>query len=228
VRYEGVKSLITRGLSFLLHRFFIFEDYYVIVSKWKDVDKEVEADYLPEIDNHCYRIITNNQEVDELIADGFEMGAYELNLRISVNKGAIAFCHFVGKEFAHFTFYADNPRGKEFIDLLPYKVDFENGQEISGKSLTIPKYRNLRLRYYNGYVMRKYLWSQGFTGAAYSTRVDNYPALMSYAKPPEKLVTSRCKYIKILWFKYFKEKNMGPITLKELVETIPERYKKKR
>lgn len=228
LKHEGVISLISRGFRYLLHRFFVFEDYYVIVVKFKDTDKEVEADYLPEVDNHCYRIITNNQEVDKLIADGFELGAYELNLRMSVEKGAIAFCHFVGKEFAHFTFYADNPRGKEVIDLLPFKVDFENGQMISGKSLTVPKYRNLRLRNYNGYVMRKYLWSKGFTGSVFSIAVNNYRAMVSAAKPPEKRIVSRCRFIKILWFKYFKEKRMEPISIKEFIDKIPERYKKRR
>jgi len=228
VRYEGIWSLITRGLPYLLHRFFISDDYYVITVKFKDIDKEVEADYLPKIENHSYRIITNNEEVDQMIADGYDMGAYELNLRVSVDGGAIAFCHFVGKEFAHFTFFADNPRGKVIIDLLPFHVDFEHGQMISGKSLTVPKYRNLRLRNYNGYVMRQYLWSKGFTGAVYSVRVNNYPALISHAKPPEKWVISRCRYIKILWYKYFKERSMGPITINELVDRIPEKYKKKR
>lgn len=227
LKHEGVISLISRGFGYLLHRFFIFKNYYVVVVRFKDIDKEVEADYLPKVDDHCWRIISTNQEVDELKADGFELGAYELNLRISMDKDAVASCHFVGKELAHYTFLTDNPRGKDTVDLLPFSVDFENGQMVFGKSLTVPKYRNLRLRNYNGYINRKYCWARGIASGTYSVEVNNYRAMVSAAKPPDKLIISRCRFIKILWFKYFKETKMDPITIKEFLEQRPEYIKKK-
>ena len=45
LKHEGVKSLISRGYRYLLRRFLVFEDYYVIVSEYEDIDKEVEADF---------------------------------------------------------------------------------------------------------------------------------------------------------------------------------------
>jgi len=227
LKHEGVISLISRGFRYLLHRFFIFEDYYIVVSDQWNVDKEVEADYLPKVDDHCWRIISTNQEVDELKADGFELGAYELNLRISMDKDAVASCHFVGKELAHYTFWADNPRGKDAVDPRPFNVDFENGQTVVGRSLTVPKYRNLRLRNYNGYMNRKYWGARGIVGSTYSIEVNNYPALVSAAKPPDKMIVSRYRFIKILCFKYLKETKMDPITIKELLKQKPEHIKNK-
>jgi len=220
LKHEGVMSLISRGYRYLLHRFFILEHYYVVVESYGDIDKEVEADYLPKVDNHCWRIISTNQEVDELIADGFDLGAYELNLRISVEKEAVGFCHFVGKELAHYTFLADNPRGKDAVDLLPFHVDFKNGQSVCGNSLTVPKYRSLHFRIYNGYIIRKYSWSKGIVGSTYSIEVNNYPALVSHAKSLNKLIVSRCRFIKILWFKHLKEIEMKPIPPKEIIARL--------
>ena len=218
LKHEGVIGLISRGYKYLLHRFFFYEDYYVVVSNYyKDIDKEVEADYLPKVDNHCCRIISTNGEVDELIADGFDLGVYELNLRISMDKGAVGFCHFVCKELAHYTFLTDNPRGKEAVDPRPFSVDYKNGQMVVGRSLTVPKYRRLHLRNYNGYVMRKYRWERGIKSTIYTLQVNNYPALVRAAKPPDKLIVSRCRLIKILWFKYLKEIEMEPTPLKQIV-----------
>lgn len=222
LKHEGLKSLSSRVYTYLLHRFFIFEHYYVVVVKFKDIEKEVESDYLPKLDEHCWRIISTNHEIDELVTDGFSLGAYELNLRMSMDRDAVAFCHFASNELAHYTFYADNPRGKNIIDLLPYNVDFENGYVISGMSLTVPKYRNLHLRVYNGYIMRKYFWSRGIVGSTYSVSVNNYPALLSHAKPPDKLIVSEYRFIKILCFKYLKKIEIEPTPLKQIVARMSE------
>ena len=228
LKYEGIKVLLSRGSEFLSHQFLIFKDYYVVVTIFKDVDKEIESDYLPKIDEHCYRIISTNQEVDKLISDGLDLGAYELNLRIFMDKGAKSFCHFVGKVLAHFTFLADNPRGKEAVDSLLCNVDFEKGYIIAGRSLTVPKYRRLHIRNYNGYITRKHYWDMGKVGCAFTVQTNNYPALSSVTKQPNQMVVSRCRYIKILWFKYFKEVKMDPITMKEMLEQKPEYIKKKK
>ena len=228
LKHEGVKSLVSRGFGFLLHCLFMFENYYVVVVDYKDVGKEVESDYLPRIDDHCWRIISTNQEADELIADGFELGAYELNLRLSLDKGAVAVCNFVGKELAHYSCLADNPRGKEAVDPRPFNVDFENGQIVIGRALTVPKFRRLYLRKYNGYVLRKYCWGRGVTGSKYSLQVNNYPALANAAQPPDKLIVSRCQFTKILWFKYLKEMEMEPTPLKQIVEQMSENSKKRK
>jgi hypothetical protein len=89
IKHEGIKSLISRGFKFLLKLFIMFEDYYVVVVDYKNVDKENEADFLPKTDNYCWKAISTNKEADELVANGFELGAYELNLRASLDKGEV-------------------------------------------------------------------------------------------------------------------------------------------
>ncbi|HEY97727.1 MAG TPA: hypothetical protein G4O16_06050 [Dehalococcoidia bacterium] len=212
-----MKALLSRGLIFISHRLFVSEDYYIVVSNHKDIDKEVEVDYLPKVDDHCWRMISTNQQLDELIDDGFEFGAYELNLRSFLDKGAVAVCNFVVKELAHFSVFADNPRGKEVVEPLPFKVDFEKGQIVVGRGFTISKFRRLHFRRYNGYLIRKYLHPRGITGSKYPLQVNNYPSLVSASKSSEKLIISRCRFIKILWFKYFKETEIKPTPLTQIV-----------
>jgi len=220
LKHEGIMSLIKKGLMFLSHRFFVFEDYYIVVSNNMDIDKEVEADYLPKVEDHCWWMLTTNQEADELVADGFELGAYELNLRTLLDKDAIAFCNFAGKELAHFSVLADNPRGKKAVEPLPFSVDFEHGQIVVGRALTVPKFRRLHFRKYNGYLMRKYRWARGKVSTKYPIQVNNYPALAIAAQPPERQIVSKCRFIKILWFKYFKETEMNPTPPKEIIDRL--------
>jgi hypothetical protein len=218
LKHEGVKSLILRGFVFLLNRSIMFEDYYVVVVDYKDVDKENEADFLPRTDNYFGKAISTNQEADELVANGFELGAYELNLRTSLDKGAVAICVFVGKEFAHISCLADNPRGKVTVDPRPFNVDFQNGEIVIGKALTVRKFRNFHLRTYGAYILRKYCREKGIKGARFSLRVNNYPAMAIGTQPTNRIVISKCRFIKILWFKHLKEKEMKPTTLKQIYE----------
>ena len=222
VKYEGIRVFIARGLMFLSHRLFVSEDYYMVVVDYRDVDKEVEADNLPEVENHCWRILTSNQEADELLTDGFNLGAYEFDLRIFLRKGVTAVCNFVDKELAHYSVIAENLQGKEAVEPLPFSVDFENGQVVIGRAFTVPKFRRLHLRSYNGYLLRKYLRGRGKTGSKYPIRVDNYPALSIAAQPPDKLIVSRCRYIKILWFKHVKEEEMEPTPPELIVAQLSE------
>ena len=90
LKHEGVISLISRGFLFLLNRFIMFEEYYIVVVDYRNVDKENEADFLPKTDNYCWKALSKNKETDELVANGFELGAYELNLRASLDNGAVA------------------------------------------------------------------------------------------------------------------------------------------
>lgn len=220
IRHEGFLSLISRGFAYLKNRIFVFEDYYIVNASYKDADKENEADYRPKTSNCCWKAISTNRDADELLEQGFTFGAYEINLRASLDKGATALCIFVDKELGHLSCFTDNPRSKHIVDPLPFEVDFKNGYIAVGKALTIPKFRRLHLRIYNGHVLRKMCWGKGIKGARYTLRANNYPALAIAAQPPYKEAVSRCRYIKILFFKFFKENKMGPTPFTQIYKQI--------
>jgi hypothetical protein len=223
LKHEGVKSLISRGLVFLLHRTFWTEAYFVISTDLEKYAEENREDFLPKKDNYFSRIISTNQEADELVARGYELGAYELNFRASLDRDITVFCIFIEKELAHIVCLADNPRGKEFIDPIPFEIDFQNGEAVTGRALTMPKFRRLHLRTYSGYLLRRYCLDNGIRRIKGTLRVDNYPAMVSMAQRKYHFAVARCRYIKILWFKYLKETKMEPTPVKLVYEQMAKR-----
>ena len=227
LKHEGVISLILRGYSYLLQRIFIFDDYYIIHTDLDKFKNDCEADFLPKTNDFYWQIISTNREADELAVNGFDFTAYELNLRASLDRGASVFCFFVGKEIAHIVCIADNLIGKDTIDFRPFNVDFQNGDVVTGRAFTVPKYRRLRLRAYSGYLLRRFFKEKGYVRPIGTMGVKNYPALANSARYHDTAVVAKCRYIKILWFKYFKEIEIGPFTMKEILEQRPDYIKTK-
>jgi hypothetical protein len=218
IKHEGVISLISRGFAFLLHRGFIFEDYYVILTKINISAEEHETDFLPETDNYYLHIISTNREADALAANGFDFTAYELNLRASLNKGAVVFCIFIGKELAHIVCAADNLRGKDNVDPRPFAVNFKDGEIVTGRALTVPKFRRLHLRIYSGYMLRKFCREKCISRIKGTVRANNYATLVNMAQFTFHNAVSKCRFIKILWFRHLKETKMEPTAMRQIFE----------
>jgi hypothetical protein len=227
IKYEGISSLISRSLVYLLHRMFWVEEYYIAYNNTHSVIEEKEQDFLPKTSNYCLKIITTNQEADGLLADGFSFGAYELNLRAVLDKSILSFCIFVDKEFAHMSCIADNPRGKAIVDFHPFDVDYQNGEIVVGRAITVPKFRRLHLKEYNGYLFRKYYLEKGVKRILHSVNTHSLPALSVSTYAPDRPVKSRCRLTRILWFKYLKETRLENITLKQIVAHMTVNQKKR-
>lgn len=216
IKHEGFLSLFTRGFKSLIHHIVFFENYYVEIGNLTGPYEP--EDYLPKADEYYACIISTNKEADELLSQGFSFGAYELNLRATLDKGVETCCIFIDKEFAHMLSRTDNPRGKDTVDSRPFSVEFGNGNIVGGKAFTVPKFRRLGLRKYSMYLMRKDDQVKGYKNAYATITISNVPSLMYAAQNPNNMIIAKCRYIKILCFKYCKETKIGPMTVKELVE----------
>jgi hypothetical protein len=217
IKYEGIGSLISRGFLFILHRLCYIDNYYVTNRNMSTFQEEDEKQFLPKADNYGVRIISTNKEADELLAEGYNFGAYELNLRSSLDKGVTSICIFVDREFANIHSIADTQKAKDTIDLRPFPVNFKKGEAVGSRALTVPKFRRLGLRAYSGYLLRKYCQQKGYTRIAGTLGAKNYPALANSAKNPGTKIVAKYRFIKILWFRHLKEIKMNPITVKELL-----------
>jgi len=151
------------------------------------------------------------------VADSFDFGAYELNIRVLLDKGVIIFCVFIGKELAHFVCLAVDSRCREAVDPYPYDVDFSNKEAITGKAFTVREFRRLGLRQYSGYALRKYCVQKGISRVKGVIEADNYAPLAVAAPHPHMTITARCRYIKLLCFKRFNETRMEPATPREIL-----------
>ena len=217
VKYEGIFRLISRGWNFLFSRLFVFDNYYIVSLDLGSIKNEIEADFLPDTENVDWKMITSNQEADELEKVGYHFGAYGLNLRASLDSDVNVFSVFVDKELAHIVCLADNLKGQKTIDYRPFSVDFKNGEIATGRALTMPKYRRLHLRIYSGFLVRRYGIEKGCKRI--KGTVGEYNAtLIASAKHGYLTILSICRYIKILCFKYHRESEMEPIKPKEVLE----------
>lgn len=216
LKHEGVNGLFSRAFVYLKHRIFLFDEYYVVQIILPRISIFKEVDLSPKIQNYIVKYISTNKEADALRADGYDFGAYEFNLRASLDKNVISFCIFVNKEIAHISCLADNPRGKVVIDFRPFHVDYQNGEVVIGRALTVPKFRRLHLRTYAGYLFAKYCRERELFRIKATVNAHNIAALSDLEKAPDRHVLSKCRFIKILWFKYFKETKVEKTTTKRL------------
>ena len=99
-----------------------------------------------------------------------------------MDKGAIAFCIFVGQELACIDWSAMTQEAKDELDPLPYYVDFSSGEVCSGGALTLPKYRGKGLMTYNTTWRYRILKERGIITERGSTKTNNIAAQNMWLK----------------------------------------------
>lgn len=151
---------IVWGVPGLLGLVYYYTTYYLTLEEIK-LKEENEARYMPKIQDFTFKIVSTNQEADELAAHGLEFRSRPLKYRERLDKGAIASCIFVGRELAHTSWLAFTEEAKQTFGALPQKVDFANNEAYYGDSLTNPKYRGLGLATYEHFKLYQFLKERG-------------------------------------------------------------------
>lgn len=160
---EGLIPLIRQGFAFLLDSFFQYRIYYLYQEKLQEKEEMNEADSMPRIQDFTFKIVSTHQQSDELVADGFEFRYSEGIHRERLDKGAIAFCIFFGRELAHIAWLIMTEEAKRSIHGLPIQVDFSNNEALHGYGWTKPKYRGMRLNTYTHFKRRQFCRERGIT-----------------------------------------------------------------
>ena len=202
---EGLVPLVRRGFPFVVTSFFRYRTYALYEYALVDIQKLNEADFMPKIDNFTLKIISTNQEADELEAEGLEFRSQVANAKQRLEKGAIAFCIFVDRELANIAWVALTQEAKDSLDEPPFRVDFPNGEVCGGNVWTNPRYRRMRLSEYIRFKRSQFLletgrviWRGAIPGANSATQ-------RAVAKFSPKIYAEE-RYLKILWWKSWKEK----------------------
>jgi hypothetical protein len=167
-----------------------------------------EADFVPELKSLTFHIVSTQGEADELMAHGFSFGSYYSQARKRLDKGAMAFCFFVGPELAHVGWVAITQKAKDSFDSLPYHVDFSNRQACTGGTLTIPIYEGKGLMTYGYYKRFEFLREKGILTSRNAVDVKNNASRKVHAKFHPRIV-ARARYLKILCWTYWKEYQIG-------------------
>lgn len=198
---EGLIPVLKRGFPLLARCFFQYGTFYVYEHTIKERN---EADFLPKIQNFTVQIVYTNQQADELAANGFDFRSYSIHARRNLDKGAIAFCIFVGWELAHVGWVAMTEEAKNTVDPFPFRIDFSNKEACTGGTLTIPKYRRKGLQEYVQFKRFQFLWEKGIVTSRNTVHTNNIPAQRTNEKFHPK-IHAKARYLKVLWWQFWKE-----------------------
>lgn len=204
---EGLIPFIKQGFSFLAWCFFRYQTFYLYEMTLNEAS---EVEPAPRIQNFTFEIISTKQQVDDLVAEGFDFGSYS-NLhtfRKRLNAGAVAFCIFVGKELASVDYVAMTEQAKNSLTQLPQAVDFLNNETYSGPSETKRKYRRMGFHDYRVSQLSLFLRQRGKTVDRYAIDKSNVAAQKAMAKFAPRIYAEG-RYLKLLWWKSRKEKPIG-------------------
>jgi len=202
-------ALLRRGLASAVGAFFFLRTYYVYSECIEDLAEDDEAHSQPRIEGVTFHIVSDNEKADELEAKGFDFRSQVPNARRSLEKGATAFCFFVGQELASIAWHAPNRHAQRSLGEPPYPVDFEKGEICSGGLWTNPKYRRKGLRKYSRLKRLDFLHDSGIKARRGVIATQNVAALKGRADfAPSAFAEGR--HLRILWWKSWKERPVKP------------------
>jgi hypothetical protein len=167
-----------------------------------------EEDVLPKVNDCTLRVVNGNQEAYELEAEGLEFRSYVSNAEERLEKGAIAFCFFVGQELAHIGWVALTQEAKDALGVPPYRVDFSNDEACSDSIWTNPKYRGMKFRTYGTFKRLEFLRAKGIKTKRTAIAKDNVASQKGRAMLSLPGPHAEGRYLRILWWKWWMEKQL--------------------
>jgi len=186
--------------------FFVYGSYYVYETDIQEILKERnEADCFPRIEDFTLRIVSTNQEADELEAEGLEFRSQSINSRKALDKEALAFCVFVERELASICWVAMTQEAKNSLGEPPFRVDFSNNEVCHAECWTNPSYRGRGLAPYVDFKATQFADERGKVSERSVGRTSNIPSQRAYTKTGPN-VRAEGRYLKILCWKWWKEK----------------------
>jgi len=201
---KGLTTLVKRSLIYVGSRMF---RYYSVYLYEHSTEMRNQQQFITDINNLTFKIISTIEQVDELVKDGFEDIRWSpvlVNVRKCLDNGAIAFCFFVDRELAHIGWIGLCEEAKRCFDGLPYYVDFLHNQACTGGTVTIPKYRARGLMQHGYFKRFQFLRERGYTTSRNAVDRNNAIAQRAHAKFAPKIY-AKAWYLKIFAWRFSKE-----------------------
>jgi hypothetical protein len=204
LRREGPVEVTRRGLRYISQSLFRYGtfDLYEHSIELRDEDR-----FRPKVWDFTFRIVSSNEEADDLVREGFE-DIRRLPVLVDVRKcldsGAIAFCFFAGQELAHIGWVALSEEAKSCFDNLPYRVRFSNAQACTGGTVTLPKYRGNGFMQYGYFKRFQFLQAKGYSTTRNAVDRHNSAAQSAHGKFNPR-VYGKARYLKVASWHWWKE-----------------------
>ena len=184
------------SIKLLGHYVYNNSNYYIYEHTIREMD---EAEFLPRVENVTMKIISSNQEADMLVPLGDDFREYMSTAKKALDKGALAFCFFIGRELAHVGLIALSEEAKNTFDPAPYQIDFSNKEVCTGGTFTPVKFRGKGLMKYGYFKRFQYLYKNGIKISRNAVKVDNIISQRVHAKFSPRIYARAC-HTKILWW----------------------------
>jgi len=201
LRTEGLLPLLGQGFVFLAGYLFRYESYYLYEHTLEEKD---ESDFLPKTGDFILKVVSTNQQADELAVAGLDFGSHLLSARRKLDKGAVAFCFFINDELAHIAWLAMSQGAKNSFAPLPYQVNFSDKQGCTGGAWTHPRYRGRGLMVYAYFKRLQFLWENGFKSSRNAVNVANLVSRKAQIRLGPRMY-AKARYFKILWWDSWRE-----------------------
>jgi len=211
-RTEGTLTLLRRGLDFARYRLYEHGTYYLSEYNLENIRELDEASFLPAVSDASFIVITGNREGDKLEASGHHFRSYVTNFdpRKALDKGAMAFCVFLGQELAAMGWGAMTREALASLNEPPMRIDFSKRDAFTGAIWTTPKYRRMGLRTYRTFKLRRYLLDRGAAMTRGAIAKQNIPAWSGLSKI-DSTIYGEARYFRLLWWKSWKERPLAPV-----------------
>jgi hypothetical protein len=204
LREEGPVEVIRRGLKLLSQSLFRYGTFHLYEHS---TDHRNEDRFSPKVHDFTFRMVSTNDEADDLVKDGFEdirRCPVLVDVRKCLDSGAIAFCFFVGQELAHIGWVALSEEAKSCFDKLPYRVHFSDGQACTGGTVTLPKYRGNGFMQYGYFKRFQFLQEKGYSTSRNAVGSSNIASQSAHRKFSPK-VYGQARYLKVAFWHWWKE-----------------------
>ena len=146
-------------------------------------------------------ILTNSSQ------NGFDLRLEITEIRHRVEKGAIAYCVFIGRDLASIGFIAGNQEAMNSLNPPPFKVNFSAGEVYTGGLWTNPEYRGHGLAAYVYFKRLQALKNEGKVIARNIVLKDNIAAHKMLSRFTPK-ITGEGHASRVLWHIFWKEKSL--------------------
>ena len=149
---DGLINLFKSISLFLISPVYIRNSSYLYEYHVKNDLNPNEAMFKLNKNDIVFKIVTSNQEADKLELEHYQFRSYPTDFNYGLTTysrwldlGAIAFCTFVGNDFAAITWVVPSQYAQDKIGTAPLNVDYSNHEAFSRGAWVNPKYRKLGL-----------------------------------------------------------------------------------
>jgi len=208
-RTEGFLALARRASAHAAGWLFRYETYYLYEANSSTYRRRSDHGFVPKVDGLSFRVVFTDEEADEVEAQGFHFRKYVVDTKGKLDKGAIAFCVFVGHELANIGWLCTTQRARDGLKEPPATVDFSNGEAWAGGAWTAPRYRRMGLHTYSGLKRDEWWFQKGIVRSKWAVARSNAASLGADIKTGN-LRYGEGRYLKILWWKSWREKPLTP------------------